>query len=47
MQNKRVRRSSRQFSGLAKDVDFNGCQDPAFNELRQTLQTWFPPVAAA
>ena len=47
MQNKRVRRSSRQFSGLAKDVDFNGCQDPAFNELRQTLQAWFPPVAAA
>ena len=45
MQNKRVRRSPRQFSRLAERVDFNGCRDPAFNELRQTLQAWFPPVA--
>lgn len=38
--------SSALFKALAASVAFDGCQDPAFNELRETLRTWFPPEAA-
>ena len=37
--------SSALFRDLAASIEFDGCQDPAFNELRQTLQAWFPPEA--
>ena len=47
MQYRRMRLSARRFSDLAENTDFDGCQDPAFNELRQTLQAWFPPEDAA
>ena len=39
--------SSALFKDLAASVAFDDCQDPAFNELRQTLRAWFPPEAAA
>ena len=35
--------SSALFKTLAASVAFDGCRDPAFNELRHTLQAWFPP----
>ena len=38
--------SSALFKDLAASVSFDDCRDPAFNELRQTLQTWFPSEAA-
>ena len=38
--------SSALFKALAASVAFDGCRDPAFNELRETLRTWFPPKAA-
>ena len=38
----RVQRSARMFSELAKAVDFDRCQDPAFNEFKNTLRRWFP-----
>ena len=37
--------SSALFKELAASVDFDGCRDPAFNELRQTLRGWFPAEA--
>ena len=45
MQHKRVPKSSRNFSDLAGAVDFDGCKDPAFNELKRTLHAWFPREA--
>lgn len=30
------------FSSLAKKVSFKKCKDPAFLEVRETLQGWFP-----
>lgn len=33
-----------QFFRLGQQVDARGCTDPAFGELRGTLQTWFPEV---
>ncbi len=41
---RRVRRSSSKFFRLGQQVDARGCTDPAFGELRGTLQTWFPEV---
>lgn len=38
----RTRRSSRKFYELATRVSLVRCQDPAFHDLRTTLQTWFP-----
>ena len=38
--------SSALFKALAASLAFDDCRDPAFNELRQTLRTWFPPEAA-
>ena len=38
--------SSALFKALAASIAFDDCRDPAFNELRQTLRTWFPPEAA-
>ncbi len=35
--------SGRLFGELAKTTNLNNCQDPAFQELRATLQCWFPP----
>ena len=43
MKQSRSRRSARKFLELATTVDFSGCEDPAFNELRETLGVWFPP----
>ena len=34
--------SSALFKKLAVSVRFDGCHDPAFNELLTILQTWFP-----
>ncbi len=42
MHRKRVRKSARKFSELAARVRLSNCQDPAFNELRETLRLWFP-----
>ena len=39
-----VRRSSTKFHDLGRRVSVRGCLDPAFGELRDTLQTWFPEV---
>lgn len=40
---RRTQVSARLFRKLADTVDFNGCKDQAFNELRETLRAWFPP----
>ena len=40
---RRTQISARLFRKLADTVDFNGCKDPAFTELRRTLRAWFPP----
>ena len=37
------RKSSNIFKELANSVNLKHCQDPAFNELLQTLREWFPP----
>ena len=42
-QKKKVR-SSALFKELAAVSVFDGCTDPAFVDLRETLQTWFPPA---
>ena len=34
--------SARKFRELADTVDFDGCEDSAFNELQETLRAWFP-----
>ena len=41
---KRVRRSAAKFHELGSRVDTERCRDPAFGEMRATLQTWFPAV---
>jgi hypothetical protein len=41
------RRSSALFEQLAKSVGLERCQDAAFLQLRQTLQSWFPLEYAA
>lgn len=42
MRYKRVKRTARRFAELASRVSLTSCQDPAFNELRDTLRLWFP-----
>lgn len=37
--------SPRLFGELAEEAPLDGCRDPAFRELRETLRTWFPPEA--
>ena len=37
-----ARRSSRKFFDLARKVSLADCRDQSFNELRTTLQDWFP-----
>ena len=32
------------FGRLARSITIRQCQDPAFNELKAILRTWFPPV---
>lgn len=39
---KGIPRSSSIYREIAKNVDFNRCQDKEFNKLRETLQKWFP-----
>ena len=39
----RLRHSPRIFQKVAKLAAFEVCQDPAFNEFKETLQSWFPP----
>ena len=43
---RKVRRSvsARLFGQLAESTTLRRCQDPAFNELKDTLQHWFPAV---
>ena len=36
------RRSPRIYEQIAREANFEHCQDAAFNELRNTLQLWFP-----
>jgi len=43
LRRKRKVLSSALFKELAASVRFDGCHDPAFNELRTVLQAWFPP----
>ncbi|MDD9864538.1 MAG: hypothetical protein OXU54_08200 [Gammaproteobacteria bacterium] len=43
MRESRSRRTSRKFYELASAVKLEHCRDPAFNELKKTLQAWFPP----
>ena len=45
LEHKRVKRSSRLFSQIAHvaPLKAESCVDPAFAELRETLQRWFPP----
>lgn len=40
---RRKRVSPRLFGELAEEAPLDGCRDPAFRELRETLRTWFPP----
>jgi hypothetical protein len=37
-----VKRSSALYRQLAERVDFQGCQDPTFLQLREILISWFP-----
>lgn len=39
---KRVRRSAAKFHDLGRGLDTERCKDPAFGEMRATLQAWFP-----
>ena len=42
MEEARQKQSPRVFSELAERVSLNRCQDPAFNELVETIRRWFP-----
>ena len=42
---RRKKVSARLFGELAARAPLDGCRDPAFRELRETLRTWFPPEA--
>ena len=42
MRRKSLRPTARVFESMARRVGLRRCQDPAFVELRQTLQAWFP-----
>lgn len=39
---RKPRRSARVYRKIAESARFDGCRDPAFNELRETLGKWFP-----
>jgi hypothetical protein len=47
MSQKRQPRSSSVYRKLSRSVGFNRCTDPAFMELKTTLQQWFPVEAAS
>lgn len=42
MKHTKRRRSPRIFEQIAREANFKHCQDAAFDELRSTLQLWFP-----
>ena len=42
LREKKRQLSASLFGQLAASVTLHGCADPAFNELRKTLQGWFP-----
>ena len=42
LRRKRIPRSSNLYRRLAETVAVDRCADPAFNELKTTLQYWFP-----
>ncbi len=42
LRSKRKPRGARLFAELASRVTLQGCQDPAFQKLQQTLASWFP-----
>ena len=44
LREKRRSVAAKLFGQLAKSVTLRRCQDSAFNELRDTLQDWFPAV---
>lgn len=46
LQEKRRPLSAAVFGELAMTVSLRRCQCPAFGELKDTLQHWFPPIAA-
>lgn len=41
---RRRKRSARLFAEIAGAAAVDDCRDPAFNELKQTLQAWFPRI---
>ncbi len=43
---RRRKRSARIFHEIADSAAVDHCHDPAFNELKRTLQAWFPPIEA-
>jgi hypothetical protein len=47
MVQKRQPRSSSVYRQLSSSVGFSRCTDPAFTELKSTLQQWFPVEAAS
>jgi hypothetical protein len=47
MHQKRQPRSSSVYRQLSSSVGFSRCTDPAFTELKTTLQQWFPVEAAS
>lgn len=38
--------SSRIYTKLAAEVSFRNCEDPAFNELKETLKRWFSKTSS-
>lgn len=47
MDQKRQPRSSSVYRQLSQFVGFSRCTDPAFADLKATLQQWFPPEGAS
>lgn len=43
----KAKRSPPTFARLAAEVSFRNCQDPAFNDLKETLKRWFPKTPSS
>ena len=39
---RKIRMTPRLYGAIAESVTLDNCRDPAFQELRATLQDWFP-----
>lgn len=46
LREKGKKRSARRFEDLATHVSFQGCEDEAFQDFRETLRQWFPDESA-